>query len=81
MHWYNRPLLDPMAHDQKWKTTVKPNFATLLIAVLIIIPVAIYKPVLLLAVVPAFALIGIVWWRLADRALKKLKEADESPGE
>lgn len=77
MQWYNHRLQDPVAHDQKWKTTVKPNFATLLIAVLIIIPVAIYKPILLLAVVPAFALIGIVWCRLADRALKKLKEADE----
>lgn len=77
MHWYNHRLQDPVAHDQKWKTTVKPNFATLLIAVLIIILVAIYKPILLLAVVPAFVLIGIVWCRLADRALKKLKKADE----
>lgn len=81
MHWNNHPLLDPVAHDQKWKTAVKPNFATLLLAVFAMILVAIYKPILLLAVVPALALIGIVWWRLADRALKKLKEADESPGE
>lgn len=81
MHWYNQPLQDPVVHDQKWKTTVKPNFATLLLALFIIIPVAIYKPILLLAVVPAFALVGIVWWRLADRALKKLKEADGSAGE
>lgn len=81
MHWYNLHLQDPVAHDQKWKTTVKPNFATLLLAVFIVILTAIYKLILLLAVVPVLVLIGIVWWRLADRALKKLKEADESPGE
>lgn len=81
MHWHNSPLRDPTAHDQKWETTVKPNFATLLLAIFIIIPIAIYKPILLLAVVPAFVLIGIVWCRLADRALKKIKQADESAGE
>lgn len=70
-----------MAYDQKWKITVRPNFATLLIAVLIIIPIGIYRPILLLAVVPALALIGIVWWRLAGRALEKMKKATESPDE
>lgn len=81
MDWYNTRSLDPVAHDQKWKTTVKPNFATLLIAVFIIILTAMYRPVLLLAVVPALALIGVVWWKLADRALKKLKEAEGTAGE
>lgn len=80
MHWNNLRLLDPAAHDQKWKTAVKPNFATLLVAVFIIILTAMYKPVLLLAVVPALALIGVVWWKFADRALKKLKEDERTAG-
>lgn len=78
MHWNNHRLLDPSVHDQASKTTVKPNFATLLLAILIIIPIAIYKPILLLAVVPAFCLIGIAWYRLADRALKNMKKTDAS---
>ncbi len=78
MHWNNFRLLDPVAHDQKWKTTVRPNFATLLIAILITIPIAFFKPVLLLAIVPAFGLIGLIWYRLANRALKKMNEDKES---
>ena len=78
MHWNNFRLLDPVAHDQKWKTTVKPNFSTLLIAILIVIPIAFFKPILLLAVVPAFGLIGFLWYRLANRALKKMNADKES---
>lgn len=83
MHWINYRLLDPVAHDQKWKTTVRPNFATLLIAILITIPIAIFKPILLLAIVPAFVLIGIIWCKLADRALKKMEKmsADKEPSD
>lgn len=80
MEWNNLRLLDPVAHDQKWKTAVRPNLATLILALLVIAVVAYAKPVLLLAVIPAFILIGIVWWRLADRMLRKLKADEESAG-
>lgn len=79
MHWNNQPLVDPVVHDQKWKRAVKPNFATLLAAVLVIILTAVYRPVLLLAVIPLFILIGIIWYRLAEWALKEM--TDESAGE
>ncbi|MCI8843929.1 MAG: hypothetical protein HFF08_07455 [Oscillospiraceae bacterium] len=75
MHWQNYNLVDPVAHKQEWKTTVKPNFATLVISLLILVFAGIYKPILLFGLVPVFAGVGIVWWRLADRALKKKKAA------
>lgn len=81
MHWNNYRLLNPVDNDPKWKTTVRPNFATSLLAILIIIPIAIYKPILLLAVVPAFGFIGIIWRKLADQALKKMKKENESTEE
>lgn len=80
MQWNNLRLLDPVAHDQKWKAAVRPNFATLILAVLAVAVTAFAKPVLLLAVIPAFILIGIVWCKLADRALRNLKEDEKSSG-
>lgn len=76
MHWNNTRLVDPVAHKQEWKVVVKPNFATLLFALLILVVAGIYKPILLFVLVPAFAVIGIVWWKFANWALKKKKAAD-----
>lgn len=83
MRWQNYRLVDPVAHEQEWKTTVKPNIATLILDILILAAIGFFKPVLLLAAVPAFALFRLAEWKLAVWALKKKKAeaGEELPGE
>lgn len=69
--------MDPAPPSQAWLTTVKPTFSSLIWGILVVLPLVIYKPILLLLVIPAFAIIGIVWYKFANRSLKKMRALHE----
>lgn len=78
MHWWQSTLhtiIYPVDTSEilEYKITVKPNIATLIRDLLILGAIGFFKPILLLAAVPAFALFRLAEWRLAVWSLKKKK--------
>lgn len=78
MHWWNNTchtIIYPVDTSEilEWKITFKPNIATLIRDLLILGAIGFFKPILLLAAVPAFALFRLGEWRLAVWSLKKKK--------
>lgn len=70
--------MDPhAAKSQAWLTTVKPAFGHLIWGLLIAVPLVIYKPILLLAIIPAYAIIGVVWYKFANWSLKRMRAKHE----
>lgn len=65
------------AKSQAWLTTVKPTIASLILGILIAVPLVIYKPILLLAIIPAYAIIGFVWYKFANWSLKRMRAKHE----
>ena len=57
----------------EWRITVKPNLACLIRDLIVLGAIGFFKPILLLAAVPAFALFRLAEWRLAVWSLKKKK--------
>lgn len=78
MHWWENTchtIIYPVDTSEilEWKITFKPNIATLILDILILVVIGFFKPILLLAAVPAFALFRLGTWRLAVWSLKKKK--------
>lgn len=66
--------MDPhAAKSQAWLTTVKPTFGWLIWMILIAVPIVIYKPVLVLVVIPVIAISGFVKYRFANWSLKRMR--------
>ena len=64
----------------EWRITVKPNLACLIRDLIVLGAIGFFKPILLLAAVPAFALFRLAEWWLAVWSLKikKPKAAAEA---
>ena len=76
MHWWgSHTMFYPVDTSEilEWKITFKPNLAALIWDILILAAIGFFKPILLLAAVPAFALFRLAQWRLAVWSLKKKK--------
>ena len=76
MHWWgSHTLFYPVDTSEilEWKITFKPNLAALIWDILILAAIGFFKPILLLAAVPAFALFRLAQWRLAVWSLNKMK--------
>ena len=74
MHWWgSHTLFYPVDTSEilEWKITFKPNLAALIWDILILAAIGFFKPILLLAAVPAFALFRLAQWRLAVWSLNK----------
>ena len=57
----------------EWRITVKPNLACLIRDLIVLGAIGFFKPILLLAAVPACALLRLGEWRLAEWSLMKKK--------
>lgn len=68
-------LYDPAVTSEilEWRITVKPNIATLILDLIVLGAIGFAKPILLLAAVPACALLRFGEWKLAVWSLKRKK--------
>ena len=76
MHWWgSHTLFYPVDTSEilEWKITFKPNLAALIWDILILAAIGFFKPILLLAAVPAFALFRLALCRLGVWSLNKKK--------